>query len=72
MKYTILTIFSLLIYTPVYAVDTAVTYSSGLLVLLFVGFCALIIVAQLIPAILMLFGCVKAIQPERKYSKVKP
>lgn len=42
--------------SPVYAVDTSVTYSSGLLVLLFVGFCALLIVAQLVPAVLALFG----------------
>lgn len=50
----------LLMISPVFAVDTAVTYSSGLLVLLFVGFCALIIVAQLVPAVLALFGMTKA------------
>ncbi len=50
----------LLMISPVFAVDTAVTYNSGLLVLLFVGFCALLIVAQLIPAILTLFGMTKA------------
>lgn len=38
------------------AADTSVTYNSGLLVLLFVGFCALIIVFQLVPAVLALFG----------------
>ncbi|MFO7578324.1 MAG: hypothetical protein R6W66_11425 [Pelovirga sp.] len=46
--------------SPVFAVDTTVTYSSGILVLLFVGFCALLIVAQLVPALLMLFGMTKA------------
>ena len=45
--------------TPALAADTAVTYNSPILVLLFVGFCALIIVAQLIPAILMLLGLTK-------------
>ncbi|HMB15305.1 MAG TPA: hypothetical protein VKN62_03240 [Pelovirga sp.] len=50
----------LLMISPVFAVDTAVTYNSGLLVLLFVGFCALLIVAQLIPAVLALFGMTKA------------
>lgn len=50
----------LLMISPVFAVDTAVTYNSGLLVLLFVGFCALLIVAQLIPALLALFGMTKA------------
>jgi len=41
------------------AVDTSHTYNSGILTLLFVGFCALLIVAQLVPAILMLFGLTK-------------
>lgn len=53
----ILTALSLsLIAVPAFAVDTAKTYNSGILVLLFVGFCALIIVAQLVPAIMALFG----------------
>jgi hypothetical protein len=51
----------LILAAPAFAVDTAVTYSSGLLVLLFVGFCALIIVAQLVPAVLVLFGMTKAV-----------
>ncbi len=41
------------------AIDTSHTYNSGLLTLLFVGFCALVIVAQLVPALLMLFGLTK-------------
>lgn len=44
---------------PAFAVDTAKTYNSGILVLLFVGFCALIIVAQLVPAVMALFGLTK-------------
>lgn len=44
---------------PAFAVDTAKTYNSGILVLLFVGFCALLIVAQLVPAVLALFGLTK-------------
>lgn len=46
---------------PAFAVDTTATYNSGILVLLFVGFCALLIVAQLVPAVLMLFGMTKAV-----------
>lgn len=42
------------------AADVTKTYNSGLLVLLFVGFCALLIVAQLVPAVLALFGMTKA------------
>ena len=47
-------------------VDTSQTYSSGILVLLFVGFCSLIIIAQIVPALLMLFGALKAVKPVRK------
>lgn len=62
----------LLLAAPAFAVDTAVTYSSGLLVLLFVGFCALVIVAQLVPAVLMLFGLTKAVtQGSRKTAAAK-
>lgn len=39
-----------------WAVDTTQTYTSGVLVLLFVGFCALIVTVQLIPALVMLYG----------------
>lgn len=42
--------------SPALAVDTSKTYNSGILILLFVGFCALLIVAQLVPAVLALFG----------------
>lgn len=45
--------------SPALAVDTSKTYNSGILILLFVGFCALIIVAQLVPAVLALFGMSK-------------
>ncbi len=52
------------------AVDTSQTYNSGILTLLFVGFCALLIVAQLIPAILMLFGLTKEVaQGQRKQQR---
>ena len=45
--------------SPALATDTSKTYNSGILVLLFVGFCALLIVAQLVPALLALFGMTK-------------
>ena len=47
-------------------ISTTVVYSSGLLTLLFVGFCALIVVAQLVPAVLTLIGMTKAITPIKK------
>ena len=52
---------TLLLVSPAFAIDTAQTYNSGILILLFVGFCALLIVAQLVPAILVLFGMTKAV-----------
>ncbi len=57
----LLTTFALLLMTisPALAVNTNQTYNSGILVLLFVGFCALIIIAQLVPAVLALFGMTK-------------
>jgi len=51
-------------------VDTSQTYTSGVLVLLFVGFCALIIVLQLIPALVMLYGWAKGlVTPEKLEAK---
>jgi len=52
---------TLMLVTPAFAINTAQTYNSGILTLLFVGFCALIIVAQLVPAVLVLFGMTKAV-----------
>ena len=66
-------LFTVLLLTPMtaFAVSTSVTYSSGILVLLFVGFCALIVVMQIIPAILILFGAIKAVKPVGKKVTVK-
>jgi hypothetical protein len=44
---------------PALAVETNKVYSSGILVLVFLGICALIVVAQLIPALLILMGTIK-------------
>ena len=40
--------------------------NSGIFVWIFLGFCALIVVAQAMPAILMLVGAAKALGKERK------
>lgn len=53
-----LLVFMILV-TPAFAIDTAITYKSGLFILSFVGFCTLVVIAQLIPAVLMLFGMTK-------------
>jgi len=58
---TVLTSLSLvmLAVAPAMAADTATTYTSGILVLGFVGVCGLLVVAQLLPAVKSLFGMTK-------------
>ena len=50
---------SVILVTPALAVDTMATYQGGLFVLSFVGFCTLVVTAQLLPAVLMLSGMIK-------------
>jgi hypothetical protein len=51
--------------TPVWAAtDGREVDNSGLFVWIFLGFCALIVVAQLIPAAMVLFGLVKGVKKE--------
>lgn len=47
--------------TPALAVDTSKTYSSGLLIGIFLAFCALIVVVQLMPSIMLLLGFIKGL-----------
>jgi len=49
----------ILMAVPAMAADTSKVYNSGILVLLFVGFCALLVVAQLLPAVMNLMGMTK-------------
>ena len=46
---------------PAFAVDTSKTYSSGLLIGIFLAFCALIVVVQLMPSIMLLIGFIKGL-----------
>lgn len=46
--------------------DTSRTYSSGLLIGLFLGFCALIVVVQLVPSLMMLAAFIKESLAKRK------
>jgi hypothetical protein len=50
--------------TPVWAATTGREDNSDLFVWIFLGFCALIVVAQLIPAAMVLFGVVKGVKKE--------
>lgn len=51
----------LMLASPVFAVDTTTTYSSGILVGVFLGFCALVVVVQLMPTIMLLVGFIKGL-----------
>ena len=52
---------SMMMASPAFAVDTTKTYSSGVLVGIFLAFCALIVVVQLMPTIMLLVGFVKGL-----------
>lgn len=56
---------SLAAVTPAFAASSTRVYSSGVLVLVFLGFCALVVVAQLIPAITTLVGMLKGYAENR-------
>ena len=46
---------------PALAVDTSRTYSSGLLIGIFLAFCALLVVVQLMPSVMLLVGFIKGL-----------
>lgn len=52
--------------TAAHAASTQKVYSSGILVLVFLGFCALVVTVQLIPAIMTLTGMIKGALEGRK------
>lgn len=47
-------------------VDTSLTYNSGILVLAFAGFLALVVVVQTIPAVITLYSMIKAAAEQSK------
>ena len=55
----LITCIAMMLAVPAMAADTSKVYNSGILVLLFVGFCALLVVAQLLPAVMNLLGMTK-------------
>ena len=50
---------SLVTSSGAHAAATQKVYSSGLLVMLFLGFCALLLIIQLIPAMMSIYGLIK-------------
>lgn len=47
-------------------VDTSLTYNSGILVLAFAGFLALVVVVQTIPAVITLYSMIRAAAEQSK------
>jgi hypothetical protein len=61
LKSTAMGILMLMLASPALAVDTTTTYSSGILVGAFLAFCALVVVVQLMPTIMLLVGFIKGL-----------
>jgi len=58
MKFVMVSLMLMMAIQPAWAVDTTQTYRSGILVLIFIGICALLVVAQLVPALIVMMGAV--------------
>jgi hypothetical protein len=56
--------------TGAFAADTHKVYASGVLVLVFIGFVALVVVVQMIPAIISLVGMLRSLVNDRKAAAV--
>lgn len=52
-----------------FAASTTRVYNSGILVLVFLGFCALVLVVQMIPALITLWGIVKELMTGKTSDK---
>jgi hypothetical protein len=72
METACITLGMVLAAVPAFAVDTAKVYSSGILVLVFLGICALFVVSQMIPAIILLFGMIKGMVKNAFKGKMVP
>ena len=71
MRALITTIVGTLAPATVFAASGAREDSSGIFVWVFLGFCALIVVAQVIPAVLLMCGMVKGVVSVVKDEMVK-
>ena len=62
------TFFSLVTATAAYASPAATNkvFISGPLILIFLGFCALVVIAQVIPVIMTLFGMIKGAKESKE------
>ena len=60
-KISLTTLVTLLVASPAFASTAGRVDHSGFIVWAFLGFCALIVVAQLVPAVMVMLGVVKAV-----------
>ncbi|MHB1397229.1 MAG: hypothetical protein ACYDAI_09280 [Trichloromonadaceae bacterium] len=58
--------------SEVFAAGAGRVDHSGIVVWMFLGFCALILIAQLAPAVFMLVGAAKGLQSPRAQSAANP
>ena len=49
-----------------YAATSTKVYNSGILVLVFIGFVALVVVVQMVPAVITLLGMIKGLAKESR------
>ncbi|MFZ3115792.1 MAG: hypothetical protein WA133_13865 [Syntrophales bacterium] len=72
-KYLLLNVLTVFMATLVnaYGANETSIYNSGLLVVVFLGFCALVVIAQLIPAFLVLTGMIKGLVKGTKEKHVE-
>ena len=57
--------------TAAFAADTHKVYASGILVLVFIGFVALVVVVQMIPAIITLCGMLRSLASSKKTAEAE-
>jgi len=70
-KITLTTLATLFAAAPAFASTAGRVDHSGFLVWAFLGFCALIIVAQVVPALLVMLGIVKAVASPKEEAQQK-
>ena len=71
-KLSLTTLATLLVASPAFAATTAGRVDhSGFIVWAFLGFCALIVVAQLVPALMVMLGIVKGVASPKEHAEQK-
>jgi len=70
-KITQVTLVTLLAASPAFASTAGRVDHSGFIVWAFLGFCALIVVAQVVPALMVMLGIVKAVASPKEEAHQK-